>query len=48
MKQRTNGSEENKRKRVKNKMEADVLEKAFLEAKILDPKLKKLQFVGYT
>ena len=34
--------EENKRKRVKNKMEADVLEKAFLEAKILDPKLKKL------
>ena len=30
--------EENKRKRVKNKIETQVLEKAFLEANILDPK----------
>ena len=33
--------EENKMKRVQNKMEVEVLEKPFLEAKILDPKLKK-------
>ena len=36
--------EENKRKMVQNKMEAEVLEKTFLEAKILDPKLKKTVF----